>query len=155
VAYHRGRAVGVLGVVDMRIASMALDYGCRIAPLSLRLDRTREMGRLAILPEHRGGAQLVMVGLLHRAYLYLQALGIVLCFSGSIPALYEAYRRFAPTLRLVRTAVAPSEDPVRTRFFAPLRAYGGEDVVYTVPVAELSPFSVILRCISCLLGKGR
>jgi hypothetical protein len=155
VCYRRERPVGVLGVVDMRVASMALDYGRRIAPLSLRLDRTRELGRLAILPEHRGGAQLVLVGMFVQMYRLVQALGTTTLFAGSIPALYRVYRRFCPSLRLVSTAVAPSEDPVQARYLAPLRAYGGEDVVYAVEVAALSPWNVISRCVACLLGKGR
>jgi hypothetical protein len=151
VAYRGAEPVGVMGIVDMRIASIALDYGRRIAPRGLRLGVTRELGRLAILPAHRGG--LVMVGLLINMYAWVSAQGIALLFSGSTPALFRVYERYNPTARLVQTETELFEDHVQERYFAPLRAYGGRDVVYTFEVAPASPFAVLARFLSGLVRR--
>lgn len=151
VAYHGGHAIAVMGLLDMRIASMALDYGNRLAPSGLALDTTREIGRLAILPEHRGGARVVMVGLLIEMLAWSLAHGIETLFAGSVPSLYRVYQRYNPTARLVYTPLAPSEPLVKARYFAPLRAYGGKDVVYTFSVAGATPSSVLTRCLAALL----
>jgi hypothetical protein len=155
LCYHRGRPVGVMGLLDMRIASVALDYSGRLVPPGLPLDATREIGRLGILREHRGRAQMVMIGLVLRMFSLALTLGLTHLFSGSTPALFRMYQRFNPTARLVDPPHASSEDPDKTRYFAPLRAYGGEGVLYTFEVAGGSPSSVVRRYLSTRLrGKG-
>ena len=148
VAYNKGRPVGVMGLLDMRVASIALDYGQHKAPPGLALDVTREIGRLAILPEHRGGAKAVMVGLLCQMLAWSQKNGIVHLFSGSTPALFRIYQRYNATARLVTAPHDPVPDLVRDRYFAPLRAYGGEGVIYTFQVAGATPFRVFSRTLA-------
>jgi hypothetical protein len=153
VAYHGGRPVGVMGLLDMRIASMALDYGGQKAPSELPLDLTREIGRLGILPKYRGGARMVMIGLLREMLVWAQANGVVHLFSGSTLALYRVYRRYNATARLVAAPADPVPNPARDQYFAPLRAYGGEGVVYTFQVAGATPFPVFTRTLAGLLKK--
>jgi hypothetical protein len=150
VAYHRGRPVGVMGLLDMRIASVALDYGGQRAPAWLPLDQTREIGRLAILPEHRGGARVVMIGLLREMLVFAQRGRVVHLFSGSTPALFRVYQRYNATAQLVSAPADPVPNPARDRYFAPLRKYGGEGVVYTFQVAGATPFAVFSRTLAGL-----
>jgi hypothetical protein len=148
VAYHRGKPVGVMGLLDMRIASVALDYGGLAAPPDLPLDVTREIGRLAILREHRGGAHVVMLGLLFAMLRWSQENGIEHLFSGSTAKLFRIYRRYNATARLVAAPPDPAPNPARDRYFAPLRAYGGEGVVYTFSVQGATPFAVLCRTLA-------
>ena len=145
IAYHGGRPVGTMGLLDMRIASVALDYGQNQAPPWLPLDVTREIARLAILPEHRGGPGLVMLGLLREMLVLTERLGIVHLFAGSTAALYHVYRRYNATARLVTAPHDPVPNPARDLYFAPLRAYGGEGVLYMFEVAGAMPFPVFFR----------
>jgi hypothetical protein len=152
VAYHRGSPVGVMGLLDMRIASVALDDGGQKAPPSLPLKVTREIGRLAILPEHRGGSRVVMLGLLREMLVWSVEHGIEQLFSGSTPALFQVYKRYNATARLVAAPLDPVPSPERDRYFAPLRAYGGEGVVYTFDVAGATPFQVFSRTLAGLVA---
>ena len=146
VAYHgRGQArrpVGVMGLLDMRVASIGLDCSKRRCPDGMDLERTREIGRLAILKEHRGGIQTVMVGLLREMLHWSRQNGIELLFSASVPRLFEVYRRFNPTAKLLDCEPVADEDPVMSRYFAPVREYGGLGVLYTFEVRGASPWSV-------------
>jgi hypothetical protein len=145
VAYRRGRPVGVMGLLDMRTASVALDYvNCR-PPFHLDLNRTLEICRLAILPTFRGGAQTIMVGLLREMLHWSKANGIEKLFSGSTEKLFQVYRRFNPTARLITAPPASAEDPVQTRYYAGLREYGGAGVIYTFDVEGASPWNVFSR----------
>lgn len=157
VAYHHHRPVGVMGLLDMRIASMSLDYEGRLAPTSLDLTTTREIGRLAILREHRGGAQLVMVGLLREMLAWAKSSGIVRLFSGSTAKLYRVYRRFNATARLLKPLppIDPEQNPTKDRFFANLRAYGGDTLLFTFDVAGASPWSVFSRFLRSLVHARR
>jgi hypothetical protein len=154
VCYHRGRPAGVMGLLDMRIASSSLDYGGQLPPADLPLDVTREIGRLGILPEHRGGAHLVMVGLLFQMLEWARAHGMVYLFSGSTPALFRVYQRYNETARLVTAPPDPTPNPARDRYCAPLRAYGREGVVYTFEVAGSTPFAVLQRALAGGLQRG-
>jgi hypothetical protein len=155
VAYRGRRPVGVMGLIDMRVASVALDYGGQKAPPGLPLDVTREIGRLAILREHRGGARAVMLGLLCNMLVWSQENGVELLFSGSTPALFRVYRRYNATARLLTAPRDPVPNPARDRYFAPLRAYGGEGVLYTFEVAGATPFAVFSRTLAGLRpGEG-
>jgi hypothetical protein len=145
VAYKRGKAVGSMGLLDMRVASVALDYGRRLRPPGLDLATTREICRLAILPKHRGGAQLVMVGLLREMLAWSVRNGIVRLFSGSTEQLFNVYRRFNPTARIIDPPRDLSEDPTRERYYEKLRGYGGDGVLYTFDVDGASPWSVFSR----------
>jgi hypothetical protein len=132
---------------------MALDYGGLTAPPWLPLHVTREIGRLAILPEHRGGSRVVMVGLLREMLVWSKDHGIAHLFSGSTPKLFRVYRRYNATARLLEAPVDPVPNPERDRYFAPLRAYGGPGVVYTFDVAPATPFQVFTRTLSRLASK--
>jgi hypothetical protein len=133
VAYHHRQPIGVMGLLDMRIASMSLDYDQRLVPTSFDLSSTREIGRLAILPEHRGGAQPLMVGLLREMLAWSKRSGIARLFSGSTAKLYRIYRRFNRTARLLDPLPphAPEEHPIKQRYFENLRAYGGPTLLFT------------------------
>jgi hypothetical protein len=153
VAFDGTRPVGVMGLLDMRIASMALDYGNHTVPRWLDLTTTREIGRLAILPRHRGGGQAAMTALVLTMYRQALSMKLEKLFSGSTLSLFHMYRRFNPTGRLISAADAGPEDPARARYFAPLRAYGGPGVLYTFDVEGASPSDVAYRFVTGRLGK--
>ena len=155
VAYHRGSPVGAMGMLDMRIASIALDYSRRVAPPDLDLATTRELGRLAIVPQHRGGARTVMVGLLREMLHWSKSNGIERLFAGSTEALYRVYRGFNPTARLVDPPPAGAEPADKARYFEAMRAYGGAGALYTFEVAGASPWGVFSRFLTGeLRSKG-
>lgn len=155
VAYHRGRPVGVMGMLDMRVASISLDYSRRSAPPDLDLATTRELGRLGIVPDHRGGAQTVMVGLLREMLEWSVENGVERLFAGSTEQLDRVYRRFNPTAALVDPPAAPAEHPDKTRYFEAMRVYGGAGVLYTFEVAGASPWGVFSRYLAAQFGRRR
>lgn len=156
VCYRGEKPVGVMGLLDMRIGSIALDIHNCLPPPNLDLRTTREICRLAILPEHRGGAQLVMVGLLREMLAWSKANGIVKLFSGSTERLYRVYSRFNPSARLVDPPPAPCEDPIQSRYYERLRSYAGTSgVLYTFDVDAASPWSVFSRFLTGTLRGSR
>jgi hypothetical protein len=156
VAYHRNRPVGVMGLLDMRVASITLDLERRLAPRALDLATTREIGRLAIVKGHRGGAQTVMIGLLREMLAWSKANRIERLFAGSVGRLYEVFSRFNPSARLIDAPPDPgAEDPVRFEYFAKIRAYGktSGSVMYTFDVAGASPWRVVSEFLARSAGR--
>lgn len=146
VAYHRGVPVGVMGLLDMRHGSIALDLSRRDPPPELDLATTREICRLAILPGHRRRGKLVMVGLLREMLAWSVDNRVERLFSGSTEALFRIYRRYNPTARLLDPPPSTSpEDPEKARYFSSYRAWGGMGVLYTFDVAGASPWDVFSR----------
>lgn len=121
-----------MGILDLRIASLALDCAKRALPESIPKDSTREISRLAIAPAHRWKNQIAMLGLLREVLVYSKANGISLLLSASIPTLFEVYRRYNPSAKLIDCEILQTEDPVLTHYFEPIRAYGGIGIVYTL-----------------------
>ena len=156
VAYHRGEPVGSMALLDMRRASLSLELGNKRVPAQLDLDVTREIARLAIVPAHRGGSQMVMVGLLREMLAWSVENGVVTLFSGSRPPLFRVYERFNPTARLVvPDDNHASEEPRRARYFAALRAAGGASGVhFTFEVAGASPWNVFSRFLTGRLRRS-
>lgn len=136
----------------MRIASIALDYEGRVAPAGLDLATTREIGRLAIHESYRGRGQMVMAGLLLQMVAWCQRNEIRMLFSGSTKKLFEVYRRFNPSARLITSPRTILEDPLHTRYFENLRRYGGESCIYTFEVAGASPVAVATKSLKIRLG---
>jgi hypothetical protein len=157
VAYRRGRPVGTMALLDMRRASIALDYERRELPRGLDLAVTRECARLAIVPAARGRrGQLVLIGLLLAMRRLCLRSGVSGLFAGSTPALFQVYRRFNRSARLVRAPLRATEDPVQTRYFEPLRRYGGRGCLYTFDIAAGSPPVVVARMVrDIVVGKRR
>lgn len=153
VAYRGGRPVGVFGLLDVRLASVSLDYDRRLLPLAIDPSTTRELGRLAILPGHRGGRSVVMVALLREMLHWCKANGITTLFAGSTRRLFDVYARYNPTARLVDTLPSPHEEEPLSRYFAPLRAHGGPGVHYTFEVAGARPWDVFLRFLTGRLKR--
>ena len=146
VAYHRGVPVGTMALLDLRRASVTLEIARKLPPPDLDLDTTREIARLAILRAHRGGAQTVMIGLLREMLAWSVANDIAMLFSGALPTLFEVYRRFNPTARIVEPADdhAP-EDPTLARYFENIRAEAARGIHFTFEVAGASPWNVFSR----------
>jgi hypothetical protein len=156
VAYRRGRPVGTVALLDMRRASIALDYERRDPPLGLDLAVTRELARLAIVPTVRGRhGQVVMIGLLFMMRRHCLRGGVTGLFAGSTPALFQVYRRFNPSARLVQAHLRPTEDPIQTRYFEPLRRYGGKGCLYTFDIAAGSPPLLFARMVRDLVVAQR
>jgi GNAT superfamily N-acetyltransferase len=143
VAYRGGVPVGALGLFDMRIASITLDYEGRSAPGDLDLSKTLEIGRLAVLPKFRGKGQFILFGLVTRMMSWCRQNSVEQVFTGSKPKLYHVYRRFNPHVRLVTAPRLEVEDPLQTRYFENLRSYGGEGCMYVFDIDAVSPASVL------------
>jgi hypothetical protein len=156
VAYHRGQPVGVMGLYDSRVASPNLEYGRCQAPSGLDLARTREIARLAIQREHRGGAQLVMVGLLREMLRLSLEGGTELLLTSATGPLFRVYRRFNPTARKVDApALAQPEPPEFARYFESPRAVTGAQVLFTFEVAGARPWDVFSRFLRGTLRRAR
>jgi hypothetical protein len=152
VAYHRARPVGVMGLFDPREASPNMMYNRVCVPPNLDLSRTREIARLAILREHRGGAQLVMVGLLREMLRIALEANIRWLLTSSTEALLRVYRRFNPTARIVETVPVEFELPEVTRYFASPRAVTGPQVLFTFEVEGARPWEVFSRFLRHTVG---
>lgn len=145
VAYHRGRPVGVMALLDPSRASPALDYGAHALPPDLDAGHTAEIARLAVLRTHRGGAQTVMIGLLREMLAWSTASGVTLLLAGAKARLFPVYARYNPTARRIDPPLRAEEDPDLSRYYAQIRAYGGEGVVFTFEVAGATPWNVFSR----------
>lgn len=152
IARHRGRPVGVMGLVDVSRASIALELGRRVLPSDLDPARTREIARLAILPAWRGGAQIVMVGLLREMLRWSLDHGVVHLIGGAAPALFGVYARFNPTARLLDAPADPEPEPAeRAAYFAPIRAVEkGRGVLFSFLVRGALPWDVFSRFLRSL-----
>jgi hypothetical protein len=155
VCYSGDTPVGVMGLLDMRVGSVSLDLHNCLPPPSLDLATTREICRLSILPGHRGGAQLVMVGLLREMLQWSKANGIATLFSGSKESLFRVYRRFNPSARLIVAPPAGAEDPIQAQHYEALRRVAAkEGVLYTFDVDAASPWSVFSRFLTGRLRRS-
>ncbi|MEW5849952.1 MAG: hypothetical protein AB2A00_14245 [Myxococcota bacterium] len=148
VVSHRGRPVGVVGVLDMRIACLSLDFEMRVPPPGMDLATTREVARLAILPSHQRGDQLVLVALLHQVLTLCRRAGVRTLMGGSTRNLFELYRRFNPAAQIIHPPAKTHEPPELTQYFAPLRAYSaGRGVLFTFDLGAASPWHVFSRLV--------
>lgn len=145
LCYRGSKPVGVMALLDPRIASPALEYGNDRAPASIDLGRTAEIARLAILKEHRGGAQSVMVGLLREMLRWSKVSGYTHLLAGARRGLFDIYARYNPSARLLPVVPAGEEAADRALWYGPLRAWAGEGVVFTFSVAGASPWNVFYR----------
>ncbi len=155
VAYRGAEPVGVFGLLDMRVASVSLDYDRRTVPAGLDLACTRELARLAIVPSHRRGRGVVMVALLREMLHWSKQNHIKTLFAGSTPRLFRVYARYNATARLVDTLPAPPESEALSRYFAPLRARGGPGVHFTFEVDGARPWDVFTRFLAGKLYRRR
>jgi GNAT superfamily N-acetyltransferase len=143
VAYAGGKPVGVLGLVDLRVVSVALDLFQRLPPPELALDKTIELARLAVLPAHRGRADTVLVGLLREMLVFCKQRGLETVFASAARPMYQFYRRFNPTARLIDPPPKPSEPEELTRYYQALREFdAGQGVLFVMDVGDCSAWPV-------------
>jgi hypothetical protein len=96
-----------------------------------------------------------MIGLLREMLAWSKANRIERLFAGSVGRLYEVFARFNPSARLVDAPPdLEAEDPVRSEYFAKIRAYGktSGSVTYTFEVAGASPWLVVSEFVARSMG---
>lgn len=155
VAYHRGKPVGVKGLIDTRRASLALDVMQRQMLPELEGRRVREIARLAILPSHRGGQQTIMVGLLREMLHFCKKEGAEYLLAGSDRRLFRVYQRYNPTACEIHPPHNPKLHPDVVRYFESVRTHSPDPVLYTFRVDGASPWSVFQRFLTRRLRPGK
>jgi hypothetical protein len=146
VAYHRGRAVGTLSLLDISRASLLFD----VVPVTLPpgVDRARvwEMGRLCIVPASRGRSNIVMTGLLREMCLFSDRRGIRHWVAMSTRVVYRLAHHFNPSARVLSPDPTTLPDPTALRYVASyLKAIGGHPIVYIMDADGFSPWAVFSR----------
>jgi hypothetical protein len=146
VAYHRGRAVGTLSLLDTTVASVVFDVVPPLLPSGVERPRVWEIGRLGIAAGSRGRSHIVLIGLLRAMCLFSRRRGIDHWVAFSTRTVYRLARHFNPSARLLPADPHTQPDPVAVRYAADyLRAIGGKPVVYLMDADGFSPWAVFRR----------
>jgi hypothetical protein len=135
VAYCGSLPVGALAIQDMRQASLGLDLAGRVVPPELKLARTRELGRLAVLQHHRSSA-VIPTGLLLTALSWMLDNEVNHVFAAADARLSHLLNALCPTAREVDAASDRSVDVTRDRYFKRRRLAAGPPQLLTFDVAS-------------------
>lgn len=146
VGYRQGRPIACMGLYDVRELSFALNH-LRAEPLLGRDPASyRDLSRLAIVPSVRGGARVVMLGLLHEMVVRCRREGADHILSISVPSLFGVFERFNPSARQVtlQPAILPPPEPYRA-YHERIADHVGPVIAYTFDLNGFDALSVILR----------
>ncbi len=121
IARVRGRPVGTLTLYVPQTSSRTVESVAVDLPDGLRPVDVIDIGRLAILPAHRGGARLVLLGLLAAADAFSRRIARTWWIGVSRPPLVAAFRRLNPTTRPLPLAAVDARAPEVMRYWAHYR----------------------------------
>jgi hypothetical protein len=152
VAYYRGKPIGVKALLDVRVASVALDVTETQLPPHWNAEQVREISRLAILRSHRGGRGVVMVGLLREMLHAARSEAVTTLLAGADRKLFHVYARYNPTARIVHfPLVAPK--PLARAYFHHARSHSPDPVLFAFDVAGASPWAIFQRFLTGQLRR--
>lgn len=143
VAYQQKRPVGVIALLDIRTASIALDLAERTLPEDWNEEKTREIGRLAIVLSHRG-RPLVMAGIIREVLKQVQRLKIDTLLAHADYNLYRIYAGYTPSIRVLDLPTTEVSADTR-RYFHYLRASSSAPVLFAFDVNNDPPCDVFRR----------
>ncbi len=143
LAYRRGQPVGCMGLYDVREISFTLNYLGARWPQGLQPARYRDLARLAIVPSARGGASVVMLGLLHEMVARCRSEGATHILAISVPSLFGVFARFNPSARPIE--LEPSSVPVSASI---------RETSYTCDLDGFDALRVIVSALLRPVGKA-
>ncbi len=124
VARYRGRPVGVLTMFEPRSRSRTTDAMAVKLPDGVGLEQVLDIGQLAVVREHRGGARFAMLSLLAAVQRYTQQVGRIYWVGATSPGLVGVFRSMNPTLALLEEDSRREYDEASSRYWQIYR--GGE-----------------------------
>ena len=146
VARHRGRPVGTLTLYAPTTHSRTVQSAALELPEGVRPWQVLDIGRLAVLPEYRGGARLALLGLLAAAQRFSERAGRTYWVGMTSPGLVRAFRALNPTLRLLEPAAEDRRSPLLVRYWVAYRAGSNTTLVpFILASAGASPYRLLSR----------
>lgn len=121
VAYHRRTPVGTLTLYLPGSSSRTLESAPLRLPAGVRPWQMVDIGRLAVLPEHRGGARLVLLGLLAVAQRFTEQAGRTYWVGMTHPSLLRVFEALNPTVRPLETTVDDRRPDALVRYWRSYR----------------------------------
>jgi hypothetical protein len=119
----------------------------RQPPSGFRPERTRELGRLAILRSHQR-SPVLLAGLLNAALRWSVDNDVKHLFAGADARLEGLLRILCPSLQTVRSQPDRSEHPVRDRYFRKARELAGPMQLLSFDVARSTPWRLLWKLLS-------
>ena len=146
LGYRHGRPIACMGLYDVRELSFSLNHLQAAPPHGVDPATYRDLSRLAIVRSARGGAQIVMLGLLREMVLWCQAHGVTHILSISVPKLFPVFKRYNPSAKLITLdpAPIPPSDDVRA-YHDRIAARVGPVISYTFDLNGFDALGVMLR----------
>ena len=136
-----------MALYDVREVSFTLDHIRREAPKDMDPATYRDLGRLAIVREERGGTNKVMIGLLREMHVWCQKNEVTHLLSASSVGLFRVFRRYNRSARLVSLPRRPVSDAVRA-YHSPITARVGELLPYTFDLRAFDALDVMVRTLT-------
>ena len=146
LGYRHGEPIACMGLYDVREFSFSLNHLRAAPPRGMDPATYRDLSRLAIVPAARGGAQLVMIGLLREMTLWCQTRGVTHILSISVPSLFPVFERYNPSARQItlEPAAAPLP-PGLGDYHDRIAARVGPVISYTFDMSGFDALGVMLR----------
>lgn len=146
LTYRHGEPIACMGLYDVRELSFSLNHLHAAAPADMDPATYRDLSRLAIVPSARGGAQLVMIGLLREMALWCKDHGVTHILSISVPSLFPVFERYNPSATRITLppALGPVPDEVRA-YHDPIAARVGPVISYTFDLHGFDALDVMVR----------
>lgn len=146
LGYRHGRPIACMGLYDVRELSFTLNHLRAAPPRGMDPATYRDLSRLAIVRSARGGAQIVMLGLLREMALWCQANGVTHILSISVPELFSVFKRYNPSGKPITLdpAPVPPSDDVRA-YHDRIAARVGPVISYTFALNGFDALGVMLR----------
>lgn len=153
VAYHRGRPVGALTLYLPTDSSRTIESAPLRLPDGIRPWQVVDIGRLAILPSHRGGNRLVLLGLLEAAQRISIETGRPWWVGMTSPGLFDVFGRLNPTVRELPLAFSDRRSPALLRYWSIYREGGGARRPFILDVTRSSASEVVPAHLARLLRR--
>ena len=156
LGYRHGQPIACMGLYDVRERSFSLNHLGARPPRGMDPATYRDLSRLAIVPSARGGARVVMLGLLHGMARWCRDQGVTHILAISVPSLFPVFERYNPSARRVTLEPAAEPLPRSTQAYHDrIAAKVGPVVSYTFDLRAFDALRVIVQTLSRPLRRRR
>lgn len=157
VAYVGRRPVGTMTLYLPVTRSRTVDSAPVVLPAGVHPRDVIDIGRLAILPEHRGGARLVMLSLLDAAHDFSRRIGRTWWVGMTAAGLVSVFNRLNHTTRPLRLAGVDRRPGPLVRYWRAYRGGRGTDGLapFILEVDQTVPSRVIGEAFAAALRRRR
>lgn len=155
VAYDEGRPVGTMTLYLPTDSSRTVESAPLRLPDGIEPRDVVDIGRLAVLPSHRGGARLVLLGLLGAAQRFSERAGRRWWVGMTSPKLVEVFRRLNPTARPLPRALVDERPAAVVLYWIAYREGAARELApFIMANAGASPVRILTRhCARLLRGR--